>query len=295
MNKAIIDLGTNTFNLLIGAIRENKVHISYATKEAVMLGMGGINEGMIAQDAMLRAKETLVQFHKFCQQEGITNILGIATSAMRGAENAQNLVDWAKSELNMEILIISGEEEAQLIYKGVSLLHPFEEEGMIMDIGGGSNEFIHANREEVIRSGSFNIGVSRIYQMLGNPEDFNSKIREQVHQFFEKETEGFFDGYSVRHLVGASGSFETLFEMIYRERFPDDQQMKELPLEEVHRVIHWALNSSLDERMQNEWVIPMRKKMLPIAAYSILWVMEKLGTERITICPYSLKEGAFVD
>ncbi|GAB5416109.1 MAG: hypothetical protein Crog4KO_13060 [Crocinitomicaceae bacterium] len=294
MKKAIIDLGTNTFNLIIGSVARNRLEVFYATKEAVMLGMGGINEGIIAKDAMTRAKETLTRFRKICMEGQVDTILGIGTAAMRDAQNSSELIDWAERELGFEIRIVSGEDEAELIYRGVSLLHPFNEPGMIMDIGGGSNEFIYADKNQVIEAKSFNIGVSRIYQLLDQPEVFTSEIQVKVDQFFEEQTRGFFDDRNVPHLIGASGSFETFYEMLHKERFPDDQQLKEIPVSEIRKLIDWSLKASLEERMQNEWIVPMRKKMLPIAAYSILWVMDKLKTERLTICPYSLKEGAFV-
>lgn len=293
MKKAIIDLGTNTFNLLIGEIFNGKLEIDYATKEAVMLGMGGINEGRIAQDALERAKATLTRFKEISKSHGVANVLGIGTSAMRGASNRLELIDWANHTLGIDIKVISGEQEADLIFKGVSLLHPFNEEGMIMDIGGGSNEFILANAAGVLEAQSFNIGVSRLYQMVDQPEIFTPEIRGRVDRFFEAETHDFFKGRKVEHLIGASGSFETLYEMMYEERFPKDQQMKELPISEVRKWIDWSLAATLQQRMDNPWIIPMRKKMLPFAAYSILWVMEKLETERVSICPYSLKEGAF--
>ncbi len=293
MKRAIIDLGTNTFNLIIGSIEGNALKVTYATKEAVMLGMGGINEGIIALDAMSRAKKTLTGFQEICHEKEVESILGIGTAAMREAQNSNALIEWAQQELGFEIRIVSGDHEAELIYRGVSLLHPFNEPGMIMDIGGGSNEFIYANKDRVIEAESFNIGVSRIYQLLDQPEVFTAEIQGKVNQFFEEQTKGFFNDRNISHLIGASGSFETFYEMLHKEHFPDDQQLKELPVSEIRKLIHWSLQASLEDRMQNEWIVPMRKKMLPIAAYSILWVMDKLKTERLTICPYSLKEGAF--
>jgi exopolyphosphatase/guanosine-5'-triphosphate,3'-diphosphate pyrophosphatase len=293
MKRAIIDLGTNTFNLLIGSVVGTKLHIDFATKEAVMLGMGGINEGFIADDAMQRAQQTLTRFKEKCTELGVSNILGIGTAAMRDAKNSNDLILWAKQTHGIEIRVISGDAEAGLIYKGVSLLHPFDEVGMIMDIGGGSNEFIYANNHEVLEAQSFNIGVSRIYQLMDQPDVFTPEIQVRVDRFFEEQTNGFFDDRNVPELIGASGSFETLYEMLHQVSFPGDQQMQVLPIHEVRRLIDWSINATLEDRMNNPWIIPMRKKMLPFAAYSILWVMEKLNTQSVTICPYSLKEGAF--
>lgn len=295
MKRAVIDLGTNTFNLLVGIIEDGKLNVTFATKEAVLLGMGGINEGTIAEDAMLRAKSALSDFRDIAFERGAKSIIGIGTSAMRGATNAIELTNWADEELGIGIQIVSGDKEAELIYKGVSLLYDFENEGMIMDIGGGSNEFILADCTGVLASESFNIGVSRLYQLVDNPAVFTPEIQERIDRVFETETNGFFDDKKVDHLIGASGSFETLYEMLHQSRFPSDQQMKELPMHSVQQLLHWSINASLEERMEHPWIVPMRKKMLPFAAYSIQWVLNKLETKRVSICPYSLKEGAFLE
>jgi len=295
MKRAVIDLGTNTFNLLIGAVENGKLNVTFATKEAVLLGMGGINHGTIAEDAMSRAKKTLSDFRDIALERGVKSIIGIGTSAMRGASNAMELTNWADEELGIAIQIVSGDKEAELIYKGVSLLHDFEKEGMIMDIGGGSNEFILADKSGVLAAESFNIGVSRLYQLVDNPDNFTPEIREQMDRVFETETKGFFNDKQVDHLIGASGSFETLYEMLHHSKFPTDQQMKSISIEEVHQLLHWSVNATLDERLAHEWIVPMRKKMLPFAAYSIQWVMNKLEIKELSICPYSLKEGAFLE
>ncbi len=293
MKQAIIDLGTNTFNLLIGEIIDGKLEVSYVTKEAVMLGMGGITQNKISDEAIVRAKETLLRFVKIAHDYGVEDLVGFGTAAMREAENVQDLLDWAEYDQGIDVHVISGDSEAKLIYAGVSLLHSFDEKGMIMDIGGGSNEFILADSSGLLEAQSFNIGVSRLYQMLGEPEVLTPEIQVKVDRIFKEETKDFFDNKLVRHLIGASGSFETLYEMINEERYPEHPKMIELPMDKVHAIIDWSLRASFQERLENPWIIPMRKKMLPFAAYSILWVMEKLGTEKLSICPYSLKEGAF--
>lgn len=298
MKKAIIDLGTNTFNLLIGTLDESGLNVAFACKEPVLLGMGGINQGVIAPDAMQRALETLKRYKDICDHHRVSSILGIGTSAMRACANGNELVEAAKAKFGIEIRIISGDEEAHYIYEGVSILHTFDQPGLIMDIGGGSTEFIHANDSGILDSRSFEIGVSRVYQMLGNPELFTSEIQSKMNQFFEAETNGFFDALKCNLLIGASGSFETFYEMIHSAPFPnedlDKNQMVDLPLSALREVIDWSLQSTLEERMANDWIVPLRKKMLPIAAYAILWVLQKTEVNEVIISPYSLKEGAFL-
>ena len=94
IRKAVIDLGTNTFNLLIAEIDRDKLDYIYSEKVPVLLGMGGINEGFIADDAMERAKCALNQFKLKCQEKNVDLIQGVGTSALRGATNALELVDY---------------------------------------------------------------------------------------------------------------------------------------------------------------------------------------------------------
>lgn len=294
MKKAIIDLGTNTFNLLIGTIDETEVKIEFATKVPVLLGMGGINEGIIAPDALDRAKTTLREYKNHCDDAGVTSILGLGTSAMRAARNANEIIDFAKKELGIDIFVISGEEEAALIYDGVNLIHTFTEEGMIMDIGGGSTEYILANHDGVVTSASFDIGVSRVFQKLGNPEVFTDATYGEIDSFFNDVAGDFFKNHEVDLLIGASGSFETMYEMIFEQKFPAANATVEIPLDKLRSAIDWSLKSTLQERIDHPWIVPMRKNMLPVAAYCILWTIEKLETKKVVISPYSLKEGAFL-
>lgn len=294
MKKAIIDLGTNTFNLLIGTIEDGKFAIDYATKEPVLLGMNGINDGIIAPDAMVRAIEALGKFKRICDRENVETITGFGTSAMRGSKNAKDLIEVTQKTLGFPIYVISGEEEATLIYRGVSLLHDFNEPGIIMDIGGGSNEYISADKNGVVSAKSFDIGVSRLFQILGSPEELTVDYHEKIDQIFERETQGFFNELQADLLIGASGSFETIYEMIFEKPFPNENRTFKLPMNGLNEQIDWALESTLEERINHPWITPIRKKMLPIAAYSIRWTMEKLNTKEVIICPYSLKEGALV-
>jgi len=192
MRKAVIDLGTNTFNLLIGEINNDRLVVIWCEKEPVLLGMGGINEGRIAPDAYVRAMSTLMRFKEKCELYEVTQLLGFGTSALREASNGMQLISEAKERFGISIEIISGDEEAELIYEGVKWLYDFSDPAIIMDIGGGSTEFIIASADGVKNSASFNIGVSRIYQNLGNVEEYTSQNFETIHNYLEKGIGSFF-------------------------------------------------------------------------------------------------------
>lgn len=290
---AVIDLGTNTFNLLIAEVNQHKLEYIHSEKVAVLLGMGGINEGNIADDAMMRAKSTLRQFKLKCQEKQVVRIEAIGTSALRAASNSQELVDFAQNELQIQISIVSGMREAKLIYEGVKWCHPIHHPTLIMDIGGGSTEFIHANSDGLIDAISKDIGVSRIYQLLDRPEEYTQEHIRFIEDYLNSNKCDFFSSVNASILVGSSGSFETIFEMVSKMNFPATGDSFELPLDQVLKELNWLISSSLEERMNNEWITTIRKKMMPIAAVNIKWIIEQMGIKRVCVSPYSLKEGVF--
>jgi len=291
--EAVIDLGTNTFNLLIAEVKDGELNIIYNDKLPVLLGMGGINRGVIVDSAMERAKDALQRFYSSCREYNVATITGIGTSALRAASNAQELVDYAKRELDFTLEIVSGEREAELIYKGVKLSYTFSSPGVIMDIGGGSTEFIGADRSGIQWATSLDIGVSRIFQQLDQPEEFTKEHIQKIRAFLDEKGGAYFKERKSDLLIGASGSFETLYEMVFLSEFPRTKKVVEIPFEQLVSALDWGMNSSLKERMDNTWIIPIRKKMLPIAAVKAKWVIEQLGVEQVCVSPYSLKEGVF--
>ena len=292
MRTAVIDLGTNTFNLLIADLNTNTFTIIHSEKEGVSLGMGGINKNIISTDAFERGLVALRHFNFVCIHYRVDVINAFGTSALRGASNSIDFINQIKEELGIKVTIISGEKEADLIYKGVLWSYDFEVPGVIMDIGGGSTEFIFASKDGVSDLVSLNIGVSRMYQELNLSDPLTDLDVQMIYDWLEIKANGFFEGKSQDLLIGASGSFETFYELIYNQPFPDKLKCIEVPMNELNSMIDWIINSTLEERNKNEFIIPIRKKMAPIAAVKTKWVIEKLGIKRTIISRCSLKEGA---
>jgi exopolyphosphatase/guanosine-5'-triphosphate,3'-diphosphate pyrophosphatase len=293
MTKAIIDIGTNTFNLLIAEHCFGDIKKLYSTKRAVALGMGGITQGIITQSAIERALIALHEFEKIISRYDVDQIKLIATSAVREASNANEFINRVKEELGREVQVIDGKEEAQLIYKGVSLCHAVKEPLMIMDIGGGSTEFIQVNTEGIENLTSFKIGVSRLYQTFPCSDPFTAKDVETIERFLNINTSGFFADKTIDILIGSSGTFETFYELIHGKPFPVSNQSVEIDVDPFLEAIE-LIFSSQKERDQNDFIIPIRKKMAPFAAVKTRWVIRQLQVKKIFISPYSLKEGAML-
>ncbi len=292
MRTAVIDLGTNTFNLLIADVMDSKFTVIHSEKEGVALGMGGINSNIISQEAFDRGIRALRHFNFMCIHHKVEVINAFGTSALRDATNSDLFIKQIKDELGISVNIISGEKEADLIYKGVLWSYDFRNPGVIMDIGGGSTEFIFANKEGITDLVSLNIGVSRIFQELKLSDPLTEKDILSITNWLDNKADGFFDGKQEELLIGASGSFETFYELIYSQPFSDKLKCSEIPMKTLNDMIDWVIFSSQEDRDTNEFIIPIRKKMAPIAAVKTKWVIEKLGITRTMISRCSLKEGA---
>jgi exopolyphosphatase/guanosine-5'-triphosphate,3'-diphosphate pyrophosphatase len=295
MRKAVIDLGTNTFNLLIGDMIDDQLNLVYTDKKPVLLGMGGINDRRISKDAIERAVEAMVEFKSQCDSHGVEKINAIGTSAIRDAVNQREFLEIIDEIAQIKVEVVSGMREAELIMKGVRLTHKFDRPTLIMDIGGGSTEFILCHKDEVLNSVSTNIGVSRLYQLLGKPMDYTADQMETVLVELEKYRAEFAAFCDAECLVGSSGSFETFYEMITKTPIPEIAKSQEMNFAAFEKALDWTISSHHNERIANPHIIPLRKDMIPIASLLIKWVLDQIGVHEVYVSPFSLKEGAFTE
>lgn len=291
MRIAVIDLGTNTFNVIVADVTTTDFKVIHNSKEGVALGMGGINEGIIAPEAMERALKAFEDFMSICVKYQVFAVRAIGTSALRDAKNAVELVAKVYKLYGVKIEIIEGLREAELIYEGVRWSYDFREPSLIMDIGGGSTEFIRGYQAEPLQSCSLNIGVSRAVQLFGLSDPMSAEDQEKLTSWFEESAAPLEYFKDCTTLVGASGSFETFYEMINKRAFPAGSGTIRLDREELDKTLDWIINSSFDEREAHPFIIPIRRRMAPIAALKVKWILNKFNLIEVVISPFSLKEG----
>ena len=292
MRKCVIDIGTNTFNLLIAEHSPKELKIIHSSKRGVALGMGGITKGVLTEDAMFRAIEALIEFEIKIKEFEVSDVRLIATAAVREANNSLAFLELVKKEVGRDVLIIDGQQEAKFIFQGVSMCHKFQSESMIMDIGGGSTEFIRANQNGISELISLKIGVSRLYQTFSCSDPFTKSDVEKIESYIENESKGFFLNKTVECLIGSSGTFETFYELIHKKKYPFSSETIELEVQPFMESLDDLIFSTQDERNKNEFIIPIRKKMAPFAAVKTRWVLQRLNVKKVLISPFSLKEGA---
>lgn len=289
MRRAVIDLGTNTFNLLIADTQTREV--LFQAKEGVALGMDGINEQRIGAAALVRAFDTLRLFKAHCEHWLVQEIQAIGTSALRDATNAQELLYKVQNELQFSIEIITGQREAELIYKGVQLTYDFAKPALIMDIGGGSTEFIAATAKGPYLAQSFDIGVSRLLQSFEFSDPFTIQDIQNVESFLQDKCGVFFQQSLPEVLIGSSGSFETFYELIAQQTFEAQGKAVCVDKTQFEQMLEQIIGSTQAERDQNPHIIAIRKRMAPLAAIKTRWVLRQAQITQILISPNSLKEG----
>jgi exopolyphosphatase/guanosine-5'-triphosphate,3'-diphosphate pyrophosphatase len=291
MTAAIIDLGTNTFNLLVFVKEGKDFKVIHSERRAVGLGLNGINEKRIADDAKIRALETLKHYKSQALRFNATEFYAYGTSALRDAKNSKDFLVAVKKEIGIEIEVIDGLREADLIYKGVRSVHQFNAPTCTMDIGGGSTEFIFVNElGEITHSQSCNIGVARTIQLFDLSDPLSPENKKQLINYFDENVGDLFDHRNATTLVGASGSFDTFLALTEGDLQPENQSTL-FDQKKLLEILSKLIKSSQNQRDKQTEIIDIRKKMIHISALKTQWVIERLGIKEVFVSPASLKEG----
>lgn len=296
---AIIDMGTNTFHLLLVNLNETTYEVIYKEKVPVKIGQGGISQNHIHPDAELRAFETLVHFKGLMDVEGIDDIFAFATSGVRNATNGQAFVKKIKETFGIDVLVIDGQEEAQMIYEGIRFSGSLTNETSLMiDIGGGSVEFIIGNKEEALWRKSFEIGGQRLLDLFHYHDPILPVEVQKLTLYLEgklSELAKAIKTYNPTALVGASGTFDTLSDIYFASLDKNkalEQTVFQLPTEEFHNIAKMLLTQNREERMQIPGMIPLRVDMIVVASCLIKYILQLIPVSTMVCSSYALKEGA---
>lgn len=299
MRSAIIDLGTNTFNLLVAQPdADGRLNIIHAEERAVFLGRGSIGKGELAPEAIARAMAVLHVFSDKSQELGVARIHGFGTSAMRSARDAGEFTARVQRELGIAITVISGEEEADLILDGVRQAVNFTAKPMlVMDIGGGSIEFILATDKALMWKRSFEIGATRLLECFSPSDPLLLEEYFRICAYLDAQLEPLFavmDRHWPTALVGSAGSFDTLAELVTAERgeaLAPDQITLAFSSTEFDVIKERLVGSTRAERAAMKAVPEYRVDTLPLALIAIERVLAH-GIEELRWSRYALKEGA---
>ncbi|MCS6820807.1 MAG: phosphatase [Microscillaceae bacterium] len=298
--KAVIDLGTNTFQLLIINLKGNgNFEIVYQEKQAVKLGKGGINQNVISPEAELRAWKTLQEYKEIALKYGVDKIYALGTSAIRNAENGQEFAKKIQEKLGIKVFVIDGEQEATWIYAGVKrAVQLGEQPNLIVDIGGGSTEFIIANAQQVFWQKSFEIGGLRLIEKFMYQEPMPAQNIPKLKAYLSKELKEL-DQAMQQHrpsiLVGSSGAFTTFAAVdalhLQNKKYVPPYTEIDLPIPTFEKIYQILLPLNREQRLQIKGVTELRVDMIVVGAILVHYLIKKYPFRTIKVSNYSLKEG----
>jgi exopolyphosphatase/guanosine-5'-triphosphate,3'-diphosphate pyrophosphatase len=291
---ASIDIGTNTILLLIAGVDKGVFKPLLEKETIVRLGEGIQQNGILLEGAMERGIQTLTRYLKECEEMGVQRIFAAGTSALREAKNSDHFLRMVKGRLNLSIEIISGEEEAELSFLAVARdLGNHKKTIAVVDVGGGSTEFVLGKGDQISHWVSLPIGSVRFTEQFLRSDPIEEKEREGL----EKEITGRLSGIPQPQrpftMVAVGGTATTLASV--------EQGLEQFDYEKIHRFVLKRENlkkqldlyrsRTLKERRNISGLPPARADVI-LAGGTILYLtMEKLDCPSVSISCHGVRYG----
>lgn len=295
MKAAVIDMGTNTFHLIIAELSAVGVEVIYKTNLPVQLGQGRINENIIIPEAFDRGIKALQGFRKEIDTYHAEVVRATATSAVRSAGNGQDFVNEAASKAGIVIEVISGDDEAAFIFNAVKATGLIQDTSLIMDIGGGSTEFIICDAVKgQLWKKSYNIGAARLMQAYFHSDPLSVADKNAILQRLDEELPELFTAcrhFNPQLLIGSAGAFETFAAMLLQGVDIKAISSAVFNMNDYKALSAKLINSTHAERTAMPDLIPLRVDMIVIASLITDYVIEHTGLKAISLSTYDLKMG----
>ncbi len=302
MRLAAIDIGTNSVHMIVVQVRPDfSFEVVDREKEMVRLGAGGLDGKKLTREAMNAALQALSKFERLAKSHQVDEILAVATSATREAENGGAFLKAIERKTGVRPRIITGTEEARLIHLAAVYGVDTPKAAVVIDIGGGSVEITLGSGREVKFARSFKIGVIRLTERFAGSDPIGGRderkmtrfIGEQVDRYIGHIVEAGFD-----RVIGTSGtilSLGTVATAIDRGTPPDEVRNLRVAAKSLRRVRKMAVEMDIEERMHMPGQDPRRADLMVAGAVLLDTLLKKLDADEITLCDLALREGVVLD
>ncbi len=294
MRIASIDIGTNTILLLIAEVDQKKSKPLFEAETVVLLGEGLQKNGIISDEAMKRGFQTLTQYLGRCQTMGVQKIFAVGTSALREAKNSENFLRMIKEKLDLSIEVISGEEEAQLSFLAVARdLKELKKSTLVIDVGGGSTEFILGKGDQITQWVSLPLGSVRFTEqfLLSDPvqkgewEKMEGEIRKLLPKIPHPQ--------GPLSLVAVGGTATTLasVEQGLAEFIPEKIHHFVLKKEALRNQLHLYRSKTINERRKIPGLPPARADVVLAGGAILYMAMEELNCPSVLVSCHGVRYG----
>jgi exopolyphosphatase/guanosine-5'-triphosphate,3'-diphosphate pyrophosphatase len=294
---AAIDVGSNSLHMVIAqADPDGAITTLWRMKEMVGLGRISFPSRRLTAEAMERAIATLRRFQLAAQKRGCEKILAVATSAVREAVNGGDFLTRVQQELGLNMRVVSARDEAKLIYLGVR--HAVDLKNIptfMIDIGGGSVEFIVADKNRASMLESRKLGAARMTAKYIKSDPVSPADLKALLSHYDKELTPLCEQIHTlkpQLALGTSGTLENLAAMCNSLFGSDAGTIERGPIE---KLVGKLLETRSVERAGFKGLDDQRKDQIIAGAVLVNELFRRLNLEKITVCKSALREGMMVD
>lgn len=299
----ILDIGTNSIHMVLAEVESD---FSYKVldrfKDMTRLGDGAFKNRRLSEAAMTRGLEVIRTLATLARNKGYDRIEAVATSAVREARNGGEFIEEVARQTGLTVRVVTGEEEARLIYLGVRhSMDLADEPTLVVDVGGGSVELIVGNRKEMVQGQSLKLGAIRLkdlYLKQDPPGKSGLRDMERAIDGQLKSALQPFKDWSFDRLVGTSGMVGNLAEVIHLRRTgrPLHQlNLATVTLKEIREVERLLSESRFKDRLAIPGLDPKRADTLLPATTVLRSLMERVGRNRLTVSDKAIRDGLIYD
>lgn len=297
MRLASIDIGTNTILMLIADIKyDGSLTVIKDEHIIARLGKGVDEHGIIQQETFGRVLRSLSDLITIADSYKIDHLIACGTSALRDATNRQKFINFIKMQLDIDIQVITGQEEAELTYIGATsdyLNRISSNNFAVLDIGGGGPELILGYNSTITSAISIDIGSVRLTERIlkTNPPDEVALVDSL--QFIQDHLKNVFPLPSDTKLIGVAGTLTTLAALDLKLPSFDKNKINGhiLSLEAVNRIFLELRVLTLNEILKYPQILPSRADIILAGIIILKEVLSKIGLRQITVSDKGLRYG----
>lgn len=284
---AAIDIGSNAARLLIKKVDQEpdgSLRLSKALflRIPLRLGVDVFSQGKISEEREERFLRMIKAFNQLMKIYGVNSYRACATSALRDAKNGKRIIKKIHRKTGIDIEIISGQEEAAIIYDNHIESYTGPGNYLYVDVGGGSTEISFISQKELISSVSYNVGTLRMLSGTVAPE-----VLDKMAQDLSRQTEGYQDIV----LIGSGGNINKLYRMAAK----NDKKKERLPVATVEKLYNQLSKLSVEQRMETYGLKPDRADVIVPAAQIFLHVACSVHADTILVPTFGLADGIIHD
>jgi exopolyphosphatase/guanosine-5'-triphosphate,3'-diphosphate pyrophosphatase len=304
LRAAVLDLGSTSFNLLI-ADAEPGGKIRPIVREKVMLRLGAViaTSAEIPREICDRAVEVARELRIVAEQEKVQGLIPVATAALRDASNGRTLADRIGRTLGTPVRILSGEEEARLIFRAFQhRVQPGDERVLAVDLGGGSLEIARGAAGKVDLELTLPLGVARLQRELGSSDPLQKSeakaIRKRVRALLAPHRDAILDR-KIKRVIAAGGAVRALARLHLEARASRRKQARrgpaQLPVSSLRKLTDRLVSARRKQRLAMRGMRRDRVDLLPAGGIILTTLARELGIESLTVSDWGLREGVLLE